>query len=193
MTQRDGGRRRTRLSRQDSSNDGRLVGGLVRLGVPRLLAEDGRETRVLIYRPIKPGLGDVSVARLRPITLDRFSGRLLSPGGRTRNTALSPAASASPPRVPAPRIQPPTASQLAPLLEAASDRDPDLAVFVMRSGATGARRSELVALRWCDIDLERSVVTLARAIVVGPDGMRRRTRRRTKSDGSASIAPRTMR
>src|SRR5262249_20666730 len=39
------------------------------------------------------------------------------------------------------------------------------------SAATGARRSELVALRWSDIDLARRAVTIRRGIVLGPDGL----------------------
>ena len=156
------------------------------------------ETRGFIDRTIKPELGHISLVRLRPITLDRFYDRLLSPGGGRKGGALAPAtvrrihgvirralaqgvrwgwlgsnpaASASPPRVPAPSITPPTPGELARLLLAAEVRDPDLAVFLMLSAATGARRSELVALRWSDVDLGRFVVTIARGIVLGPDGL----------------------
>jgi integrase len=34
----------------------------------------------------------------------------------------------------------------------------------------GARRGELCALRWQHIDLDNNVITLRRAISVGPDG-----------------------
>jgi integrase len=157
-----------------------------------------RETRGYIDRTITPELGAVSLARLRPITLDRFYGRLLAPGGARSGGSLAPAtvrrihgiirralaqgvrwgwlgtnpaASASPPRVSAPSIQPPTPAELATLLDAAERSDPELATFLVLSAATGARRSELVALRWSDLDLQRSVVIIARGIVVGPDGI----------------------
>ena len=39
------------------------------------------------------------------------------------------------------------------------------------SAATGARRSELLALRWDDLDLVRGVVTISRGVVNGPDGL----------------------
>ena len=45
--------------------------------------------------------------------------------------------------------------------------------FLRSSGvaaATGARRSELLALRWSDIDEVSSRVTIARGLVNGPDG-----------------------
>jgi integrase len=157
-----------------------------------------RETRGYIDRTIKPELGHISLARLRPQTLDGFYGRLLSAGGGRSGAALAPgtvrrvhgiirralaqgvrwgwlgsnpAASASPPRVPAPSIEPPTPSELAQLLAAAQRDDPELAAFVMLSAATGARRSELLALRWSDVNLGRSVVTIARGIVLGPNGL----------------------
>jgi integrase len=151
--------------------------------------------RGFIERTIKPDLGDVSLARLRPITLDRFYARLLAPGGGRGRDCLSPAtvrrihgivrralaqgvrwgwlganpaASASPPRVPATAIRPPTTAELALLLDVAERRDPQLATFLILSAATGARRSELVALRWSDRDFERSVVTISRGHRVGP-------------------------
>lgn len=39
------------------------------------------------------------------------------------------------------------------------------------AAATGARRSEVIALRWSNLDLDRSVLTIARGLVVGPDGV----------------------
>lgn len=83
----------------------------------------------------------------------------------------NPASSASPPRVPAPDIHPPSPAQLAKLFAAAGGTDPDLADFILLAAATGARRSELVALRWSDIDLEAGRLTISRAIVAGPDGL----------------------
>ncbi|MGH9152008.1 MAG: site-specific integrase [Acidimicrobiales bacterium] len=37
------------------------------------------------------------------------------------------------------------------------------------AAATGAHRSELVALRWCDVDLDAGRVTISRGVVTGPD------------------------
>jgi integrase len=39
------------------------------------------------------------------------------------------------------------------------------------SAVSGARRSEVIALRWTDIDLEHASMTIRRAIVAGPDGL----------------------
>jgi len=54
-------------------------------------------------------------------------------------------------------------------LRAAEERDPELAAFLRPSAATGARRSELVALRGVDVSFDRSVVAISRGIVLGLD------------------------
>ena len=83
----------------------------------------------------------------------------------------NPASSASPPRVPTPDVRPPSPAELARLFAAAGDADPDLADFILLAAATGARRSELVALQWSDVDLDAGRVCISRAIVAGPDGL----------------------
>jgi integrase len=46
-----------------------------------------------------------------------------------------------------------------------------LACFLVLAAATGARRSELAALRWHDVDLAGGTVRIERGVVVGPDGL----------------------
>ena len=41
----------------------------------------------------------------------------------------------------------------------------------MLSAATGARRSEIIALRWLDVDLVNRTVAIRRGVVEGPDGL----------------------
>ena len=155
------------------------------------------ETRGVLDRNLLPFLGAVPLAKLGAADLDRFYRRLSERGGRSgrplspatiRRThgvlhralnqgvrwgwvARNPASSASPPRVPAPDIQPPSPAQLAALFAAAGETDPDLADFILLAAATGARRSELVALRWCDVDLDAGRLTISRGVVAGPDGL----------------------
>ncbi len=43
-------------------------------------------------------------------------------------------------------------------------------MFLVLAAVTGARRGELVALRWSDLDLERGALTITRAISEGVDG-----------------------
>ena len=41
----------------------------------------------------------------------------------------------------------------------------------MLSAATGARRSEVIALRWSDINLPNRTVVISRGVVTGPNGL----------------------
>jgi integrase len=156
-----------------------------------------REVSGYIERNLRPALGDVRLSKLTTASLDRYyqqlligggqNGRPLAPGtirrihGILRRAlaqgvrwgwlGVNPAASASPPRVPAPDIAPPTPDELGCLQRSIAADDPELAMFVRLSAMTGARRSEMLALRWPDIDLEAGVVTISRGIVMGPNGL----------------------
>ncbi len=155
-----------------------------------------REVIGYIERNLRPALGDVRLSKLTTASLDRYYRSLLVDGGRRSSVApgtirrihgilrralaqgvrwgwlgVNPAVSASPPRVPQPDIAPPRPTQLRRLQAAIDVEDPEFGVFVRLSAMTGARRSEMLALRWSDIDLERGVVTIGRGLVQGPDGL----------------------
>jgi len=156
-----------------------------------------RETRGVLDRNLLPFLGSVPLSKLGAADLDRFYRRLAERGGRAgrplsastiRRThgilhralgqgvrwgwlGQNPASSASPPRVPTPDIRPPSPGQLARLFARAKETDADLADFILLAAATGARRSELVALRWSDIDLDVSRLSVSRGVVAGPAGL----------------------
>jgi integrase len=111
---------------------------------------------------------------LAPATVRRIHGiihRALGQGVRWGWVAKNPAAQASPPRVSAPRIEPPSPADVAKLIELAAGCDAALAAFLFLAAVTGARRSELVALRWADLDLERGAVEIRRGVVVGRHGI----------------------
>ena len=72
---------------------------------------------------------------------------------------------ASPPTVRAPRIVPPTAAEVRRLVEAAERRNPILAALVMLAALTGARRGELSALRWTDVDFAAGTVRISRSML----------------------------
>ncbi|MEZ5265917.1 MAG: site-specific integrase [Acidimicrobiales bacterium] len=156
------------------------------------------ETRGFIERTIKPGLGSIKLAKLRTADIDRFYVRLQGPGGGIRGAGLAPgtirrihgilrraleqavrwgwlaanpASRCSPPRVPSANLALPAPGDVAKLFAMAQQRDPELALFVMVAAATGARRSEVIALRWLDLDLEAGAVTIGRGVVLGPDGL----------------------
>jgi integrase len=156
-----------------------------------------REVSGYIERNLRPALGEVRLSKLTVASLDRYYRSLLVDGGRHGQSlapgtirrihgilrralaqgvrwgwiGVNPAASASPPRVPQPEISPPSPEQLGRLQAALDASDPELGMFVRLSAMTGARRSELLALRWSDVDIDRGVVTISRGIVLGPDGL----------------------
>ena len=132
-----------------------------------------------IEDPIFPALGSLQVAKLTPTDLDRFYRQLLEVG-RSRGPyapatirrvhgiirrALSqgvrwgwithnPAIDASPPRVPLKELKPPIPAVVR-LFHLAEESDPELATFIMLAASSGARRGELLAPRWSDVDLDR--------------------------------------
>jgi integrase len=77
--------------------------------------------------------------------------------------AVNPISLIEPPRVPPPDPRPPTADQAAAIL-AEAWKDPDWGVLVWLAMASGARRGELVALRWRHLDLDARSVTFGRSL-----------------------------
>jgi integrase len=148
-------------------------------------------TRGYIDTAIVPGPGSVAVAKLGPADLDHFYRQLMKHGAGRRpyspatirrvhgiiRRALSqgvrwgwishnPAIDASPPRVVVKELTPPTPDELVRLFRLAQQRDPALATFVILAASSGARRGELIALRWADVNLDRATLTIERGIVL---------------------------
>lgn len=65
---------------------------------------------------------------------------------------------------------PPTAAEVAVLLDFVGRTDRVFALFLTLAATTGARRGELLALRWSDVDLAEGSVAFQRSLVEGPDG-----------------------
>ena len=78
----------------------------------------------------------------------------------------SPAARSSPPPLRQTPMKIPTPEQLNQLHRAAGDVDRVLATAIALAALTGARRGELVALRWSDVDLVVGRVRIARSLTV---------------------------
>lgn len=153
-------------------------------------------TRSVIDCYLKPNLGHLHVTKLTTEDIDDFYGYLLRAGGRgyrplapgtvarvhgVLHRALAqavrwewiwvnPAANASPPRVPPPEIRPPSPDQVASLLEAVRLEDPPLFCFLRLAASTGARRGQLLALRWEAVDWIAGSLAFTRALVQGPNG-----------------------
>ncbi len=80
---------------------------------------------------------------------------------------MDPALSASPPEVREREVRPPEPDDVAAFYEELQADDPDLAMFVWLASFTGARRGELCALRWTDVDLREGSLLICRALVDG--------------------------
>ncbi|HWE65838.1 MAG TPA: site-specific integrase, partial [Acidimicrobiales bacterium] len=147
--------------------------------------------RMYIDNPIIPAIGSISASKLTANDLDRFYRHLLEVGAnngpyapatikrvhgiirraltqgvRWNWISRNPAIDASPPRVPLREMKPPRPDEVVRLFRLAHESDPDLATFIMLAASSGARRGELIALRWKDIDLHRATLTIERGIVL---------------------------
>jgi integrase len=99
--------------------------------------------------------------------------------------ATNPATNATPPRLVKPKLSPPSADQVDELLHAADEYDPELGHFLHISASTGARRGEVCALRWSNLDTKRMTLTIERSIAEVPGGLKEKD---TKTHADRRIA-----
>jgi integrase len=154
-----------------------------------------RETRSLIRHHLLPHLGHLPVAKLTTEDIDDFYAHLLRAGGRDGGRLapgtvrrihvvlhralvqallwgwvfVNPAATASPPRLEPAEMHPPSTEEVAVLLSTVA-HDLEFATYLRLAALTGARRSQLLALRWADVDFDHGALSFTRALVEGPDG-----------------------
>jgi integrase len=81
-----------------------------------------------------------------------------------RNVALN----AEPPAVRGKPTRPPTVEELTMLLDASDD---DFRTFLFVALTTGARRGELAAVRWRDVDLEKKTMTIRHSVAEDRDSI----------------------
>ena len=138
----------------------------------------------LIRNQIAPGLGAFGLQKLRPVDVDRWLKNMIAEGkisARTirhahgvLRTALRDAAAVEliernvaslikPPRIARKEIQILAAEEVAETLERLHDH-PSLYPIVALAIGTGARRGEIAALLWSDIDLDAATVRIERAL-----------------------------
>jgi integrase len=160
--------------------------------------------RGVIERQLKPTLGAVRLDRLetrafddlyRDLGVDVKAATILKVhlvaraaldravrwGWLDRN----PATNAEPPPVRSPMIRPPSPEELARLLAVAEQDDPLFALVLRVAAATGARRGELCALRWTDLDFEAGTLTIERGVIVVGGGVLERP---TKTHNRRTLA-----
>jgi len=78
----------------------------------------------------------------------------------------NPAGRASPPGLTRSSVTAPAVEDVQKLLAAATEADPVLAAAIALSAVSGARRGELCALRWSDVDWKRRTFNIARSLTV---------------------------
>jgi integrase len=160
---------------------------------PKTAMENRRQIRL----KISPRLGRMKVSKIRAMHLDGFYAELRQRGGidggplapasvrkvhvilhaafaqaiKWGLLASNPADAATAPSTPASRITPPAPDALAGALTRIDEFDPDFGVFLRLAATTGARRSQLCALRWSDVDLAARTITFSRGMVEGGPGV----------------------
>lgn len=158
---------------------------------PNLSPAVSAEYRRLLDRRILPRWGSTPVRRLRTSDLDGWYSQLrrsgsktggpLSPNSVVRVHAIlrralnqgvrwgwittNPAVAATPPRVLRRQLDIPSPADIGRLIAAAELVNPALPAFIRLAAASGARRGELCALRWRNIDFEARSLHIAGAIV----------------------------
>jgi integrase len=85
--------------------------------------------------------------------------------------SFNPMPSVRPPSKPRPQPRPPSSEQMALIVEAAWKASAEWGLYVWLSAVLGARRGEVVALQWEDVDLNAGVVRLDENYVRTADGM----------------------
>lgn len=161
--------------------------------------------RKYIDNAIRPVLGRRPVQRLTAWDLDALYATLAEAGKspstiRQQHAILSGAlkqavkwgwcpvnvaAMASPPTVRQKRIMPPSPDEVRTIVEAAESRNSILAALIMLGALTGARRGELCALRWNDVNFDAGTVRIARSILDLPGRVEEKA---TKSHQERTIA-----
>lgn len=160
------------------------------------------DNRYFVTKYLAPALGKMDAAKVRPDDLKKLYARLADevgvPTARRAHVHLH-AAFAEAVRSdelasnPCDRVRPPKAAPkeerevaLADVVEvmrrAMVAEDPAMATLIRVALATGARRGELGALRWSDVDLEAGRVTIGRALtaVAGTTSVKGTKRGNTK-------------
>lgn len=85
--------------------------------------------------------------------------------------SFNPMQSVRPPSKPRPQPKPPTSAQMAWIVETAWEASPEWGLYLWLSAMLGARRGEVVALQWEDLDLDAGIVRLDENYVRTSDGM----------------------
>jgi len=155
---------------------------------------------------IFPAIGDLPVKKITTDDLDQFYRGLVRQAGlkpatvRQINAIVrrafrqaviwgwvtsNPAENVTPPKVTKPKLSPPNADQVDEILHYASIHNPELGHFLHIAASTGARRGEMCALRWSNLDTKRMTLTIEHSIAEVPGGIKEKD---TKTHAERRIA-----
>jgi len=153
---------------------------------PHRSAYTVREYRRITAKAIKPALGGTRIDKLTGRHLDDFYRKLHQAGlssssvhqhhsvihaslGRAVKWGLlpsNPADRATPPRPARSTASAPRVEDVQRLVVEAEKTDTVLAIAIGLAAITGARRGELCAIRWSDVNWHRRTLTIARSLTV---------------------------
>jgi integrase len=163
-----------------------------------------RGYRRLAQQRIIPRFGQKKLADVTTAELDRFYDGLIIAGlgpQTVRNihsvirrayahalrwgwASVNPATNTQPPTVPKRRRESLSAEQVQRAVAVAGEVEAEFGVFLRLAFATGARRGELCALRWSDLDTETGTLRIARSIAAVAGGWVEKT---TKTDKERTV------
>jgi integrase len=163
---------------------------MVSAASPNWAATTVRQVESVVRHHLVPALGEVVVGELTTAEIDAFYGdprrqdlsagtvrrvhgvlhAALAQAQRWEWIWMNAASHASPPTHVPNEIHPPSPADVALLIAKASAADAAFGAYVRLAASTGARRSQLLALRWKDIDLARGGISFTRALVEGLNG-----------------------
>lgn len=152
----------------------------------RLSPSTTRSHRELLRNHVLPAIGNLPLAKIGTFELDQLYAGLESRGQLKANSirrvhavvsgafnqalrwgwiTSNPASNARPPRQTKCKINPPNVGQVAALMHHAFALDERFGRFLHIAATTGARRGELCALRWRNVDFAGGTLTIERGII----------------------------
>jgi integrase len=165
-----------------------------------------RTYRSLLENHVFPALGDRQVSSIQSVDLDNLYEGLSERMGLSASTvrqihaiirrsmrqavlwgwiATNPGANATAPRQVKSNISPPSVDEVSEILRTAYERDEQLGNFFRIAATTGARRGELCALHWNNLNTELATLTIEHSIIEVPGGL---VEKGTKTHANRRIA-----